>query len=565
MTLMPCRLHDGERHGARSRPASAGTAAASAACLSRSSRALRRRGPEPAESGSEVRLSAVRLLRDAKYPEAIVPLAPLVIDPLDPIQLEAIAAELSFFLVRGRARRRRRRLRRRGAQPRRRARRRSISARWRVWPRPAPPELVDGAAQGGRRREPAGPAGSDLRARRRSRRRRLPADAEQLLIKALDHYDPGDPRRRGARRRRGSRCKAAADALIKAVNDSNADVRYAAMRALGALREERAVVGADRAAQVLRQGRGRVVGARRARAHRAPVERPAVHGAAADKDPFMRRAAAEGLGRAGDTVAMSALETGAGNDPSDDGARGDGVRAAEARAELRAAPGRFLTTREDALQVQDYLIELGPPIEQELLPQPAGARRDDARSVADVLGAIGGDASLPRAPGPDKDRATRRRRRRARTRAVERDQACAARCDPRRASSTRGRRSTSRAISSARSSSTRRRAGLAVRASSSKPRPTSANRDPACHAAPGPDRPQRAALRPAGHRLRLPELRHPLSGERGDRAGGSPAAVLIRALEPLDGEPLMRRRRARGTARRPEDFSAPNCAAGPAT
>ena len=55
-----------------------------------------------------------------------------------------------------------------------------------------------------------------------------------------------------------------------------------------------------------------------------------------------------------------------------------------------------------------------------------------------------------------------------------------------------------------------------------------------------PDGAQRAALRPAGDRLRLPQLRHPLPGERGDRAEGWPAAVLIRALEPLEGEALMR-------------------------
>jgi HEAT repeat protein len=51
------------------------------------------RNPDP-----KVRVSAVRLLRDAKYPEAIVPLAPLVLDPFDDIQLETIDAELSFFL-----------------------------------------------------------------------------------------------------------------------------------------------------------------------------------------------------------------------------------------------------------------------------------------------------------------------------------------------------------------------------------------------------------------------------------------------------------------------------------
>ena len=52
------------------------------------------RNPDP-----KVRLAAVQLLRESKYPEAIGPMAPLVNDPVDQIQLEAIGAELSFFLV----------------------------------------------------------------------------------------------------------------------------------------------------------------------------------------------------------------------------------------------------------------------------------------------------------------------------------------------------------------------------------------------------------------------------------------------------------------------------------
>lgn len=45
------------------------------------------------------RLRAVRLLKDAAYPEAAVPLAPLLSDARDEIQFEAIAAELNIFLV----------------------------------------------------------------------------------------------------------------------------------------------------------------------------------------------------------------------------------------------------------------------------------------------------------------------------------------------------------------------------------------------------------------------------------------------------------------------------------
>lgn len=45
------------------------------------------------------RLKAVQLLKAAAYPEAAVPLASLVTDPNDDVQLEAIAAELNIFLA----------------------------------------------------------------------------------------------------------------------------------------------------------------------------------------------------------------------------------------------------------------------------------------------------------------------------------------------------------------------------------------------------------------------------------------------------------------------------------
>jgi hypothetical protein len=45
------------------------------------------------------RLRAVRLLKDAAYPEAAIPLAALVTDADDVVQLEAIAAELNIFLT----------------------------------------------------------------------------------------------------------------------------------------------------------------------------------------------------------------------------------------------------------------------------------------------------------------------------------------------------------------------------------------------------------------------------------------------------------------------------------
>src|SRR4026207_156561 len=68
--------------------------------------------------------------------------------------------------------------------------------------------------------------------------------------------------------------------------------------------------------------------------------------------------------------------------------------------------------------------------------------------------------------------------------------------------------------------------------------------DPACHAAPGPT-PRNAPLYgPPGHAyVYLNYGVHYLVNVVPEPAG-SPAAVLIRALEPVEGDALMRRRRA---------------------
>jgi HEAT repeat protein len=47
---------------------------------------------------AKIRLRAVQLLKGAAYPEAALPLAPLLNDSQDDVQLEAIAAELNIFL-----------------------------------------------------------------------------------------------------------------------------------------------------------------------------------------------------------------------------------------------------------------------------------------------------------------------------------------------------------------------------------------------------------------------------------------------------------------------------------
>ena len=73
--------------------------------------------------------------------------------------------------------------------------------------------------------------------------------------------------------------------------------------------------------------------------------------------------------------------------------------------------------------------------------------------------------------------------------------------------------------------------------------------DPACHAAPGPTKRNAPLYGPPGHAyVYLNYGIHNLVNAVTE-AQGSPAAVLIRALAPLDGIELMRRRRSRAGGR----------------
>jgi HEAT repeat protein len=182
---------------------------------------------------------------------------------------------------------------------------------------------------------------------------------------------------------------------MKAVNDSNADVRYAAMRALGSLKELRAVQTLTDQFNYYRKGAG-AWAALDALAHLAqPPSAPLFKERLADKDPFLRRAAAEGLGRVGDTSVTEDLVRGATTDDS------EMVRMAMAFALTKL--GRHYVTRivdtMDApkmlAQAQEYLIELGPSIAKDLYARLQESEPSIRGGVAEVLGIIGGDAALP--------------------------------------------------------------------------------------------------------------------------------------------------------------------------
>jgi DNA-3-methyladenine glycosylase len=87
--------------------------------------------------------------------------------------------------------------------------------------------------------------------------------------------------------------------------------------------------------------------------------------------------------------------------------------------------------------------------------------------------------------------------------------------------------------------------------------------DPACHAAPGPTARNAPLYGPPGVAYVYLNYGIHYLVNAVTEADGWPAAVLIRALEPFEGEALMRRRRARGTGRRAESFATPELCRGP--
>jgi len=87
--------------------------------------------------------------------------------------------------------------------------------------------------------------------------------------------------------------------------------------------------------------------------------------------------------------------------------------------------------------------------------------------------------------------------------------------------------------------------------------------DPACHAAPGPTARNAPLYGPPGFAYVYLNYGIHYLVNAVTESKGSPAAVLIRALEPVEGEALMRRRRACGTGRRPASYSTSELCRGP--
>lgn len=343
----------------------------------------------------------MHLLRDAKYPEAIVPIAPLVLDPMDDVQLEAIHAELAFFLeqdVRSK--------KMVGFVIEQRKSAVALAAfelgPYAVWPRPVPAELVTALLQAVDDENQKVRLDAIYAAGVIAKAPLTPAQVEKLT-KALDHYDPA-VRAAAARVIGRINVPGTGEALLKAVNDSQAEVRYASMRALGAIKDARAVTALNDQLVFYKKGEGAWSALEALAQIGSPATIPVFRERMIDKDPYLRRAAIEGLGRAGDTESLDALE----KVPAGDESPAVRLAALFALQKLgRNYAGRIadmMGSPKLLLQGQDYLVELGPSLTPTILPRLQEPDADVREAIADVLGMIGNAAVLPSLQAALKDR-----------------------------------------------------------------------------------------------------------------------------------------------------------------
>jgi len=362
------------------------------------------------------RFRAAQMLKEAAYPESAVPLAKLVTDPQDEVQLEAIAAELNIFLAEKIVVRKRVgfvvEVRNQIV-----AQKAFASGPLVIGPRPVPMDVLSALRAAAADENPRVALEAiyafgtlAVQAGGASRRELLRAAAPALA--ALTGAP--EPARRYAalrvigrvfeRRRQDEPLdETLGDAVITMLNEKDRALKVAAMEALGAMRYERSVQAlidlfqhygkGDEAAAAL------AALARIGHASAAPLFMAQLQ----TRNAPLRGIAIEGLARLGDRAKLADIHAAIGGD------RDDAVllAGAFASAMLSNAPidsiAEALARAKVHDQARQYLVELVPGRPALLTRQ---AQDPDARiraEVADVLGLAGDPAALPLAESLSKD------------------------------------------------------------------------------------------------------------------------------------------------------------------
>jgi HEAT repeat protein len=325
----------------------------------------------------EMRLKALGRLGAAGYVAAADAVAPLVADPDDRVQLAAIDTELTFFLVE--------RVSAGGSKSR-------AQQAFEAGPlirsvAPAPVVVLDRLI-GAMRDENARVRFDAIHALGVIGESPLPAAEAKALTAELDHYDP-TMRAATARVLGRLRTREAADQLAVALVDSNAVVRLFATEALGLIRDTRS---AGTLRDQLAQSRGDLLNATLLALARigSHDDIGLFRQRLTDRSAFVRRAAAEGLGRADDKDAVPLLESLLKTDKSDE------VRLAAAFGLQKLGQVQshviawMLPLPQQGVQAQEYLLELGPsavPGIQSALKTATDVRH--RAGLVQMIGAVG--------------------------------------------------------------------------------------------------------------------------------------------------------------------------------
>lgn len=338
------------------------------------------------------RLEALRLLRESRYPEAVEPVAPLLNDPIDRVQLEALATELSLLLGQRLTFRKKVALVvevRNGSVAQ--GAFESGSAAAVLYA--VPPDVI--------RRMASASLDDNLRVRLEMTYGLgvlASPPAERPVVDALMvGLASESPELRAASAAVVGRLRVggAGGALITLMNDREDAVQAAAMTALGELRDVRAIQALGERLGYHKRGRlaeAALAGLARI-AH--PSSLPLFQSLLSHQDWPMRMLAAEAIGRVGDRSVTAELET------ASTAERSEFVRLALAFAVVTLGQPAHLNRVVDGLRdprtgaiARRYLLELGPPVARTL--QSHLADRDPAlrAGIVDVLGGIGDRSTI---------------------------------------------------------------------------------------------------------------------------------------------------------------------------
>ncbi len=339
------------------------------------------------------RLKSVEMLREAGYMEAAEPVAALIVDPDDDIQLAAIETELSLFLLDDGTRRRL------GGLMTSRPKSPGLAAFEGgpsiVKPVPVPAAVIDNLlialddANERVRFEAVHALGALAKAP-------LTTPQARRLIAALDHYD-AVVRAASARVTARLKVKEAEDALIVAIGDSNQAVRQFAMYALGEIGSQKAIAALKHQIDNYRSNTQATWALLALAKIGDPSTADVFRQYLAAKDAGFRAASAEGLARTGAVDFVPQLEQRL------QGEKSGAVQLAYFFALQKLGRNYLehivsaLADDDSAPQAMEYLIELGgggaalqgPPIEKQLVPYLASPEDNVRGRVAQVLGLVG--------------------------------------------------------------------------------------------------------------------------------------------------------------------------------